>query len=79
MVTVLQRGGLANDYGIPRILGYYIRNIISIDLTTKSDFFSWSKVISGGYVVMVTTLHKGVRPNDYSITWKGGIVNMIIS
>ena len=36
MITVLHRGGLANDYGIPLILGYYIRNIISKDLTKKT-------------------------------------------
>ena len=35
MITVLRRGGLANDYGIPWILGFYIRNIISKDLTKK--------------------------------------------
>ena len=31
MITVLHRGVLENDYIVPRILGYYIRNIISID------------------------------------------------
>ena len=46
MITVLDRGGLANDYGIPRILGYYIRNINPIELTKKSDFSQ--KVVSGG-------------------------------
>ena len=40
MITVLiRRGGLANDYGIPWILGYYIRNIISKDLTKKKTYF----------------------------------------
>ena len=34
MVVVLHRGGLANDYGI----GYYIRNVIYIDLK-KSQIF----------------------------------------
>ena len=37
MITVLHRGGLANDYG----MGYYLRNIISIDLKKKSDFLNW--------------------------------------
>ena len=42
MITVLQRGVLENDYSVPRILGYYISNIISMDLTKKSGFFfSW--------------------------------------
>ena len=39
IITVLHRGGPPKDYSLPRILGYYIRNIISIDLTKKSDFF----------------------------------------
>ena len=54
MITVLHRGGLeydygitgggpTNDYGIPWTLGYYMRNIISIDLTKKSDFFQLVK------------------------------------
>ena len=38
MVIVLPRDGLANDSSILGILGYYIRNIISIDLTKNSDF-----------------------------------------
>ena len=38
MITVLHRGGLANDYSIPWILGCYIRNIISKDLTKKHIF-----------------------------------------
>ena len=41
MITVLNRDGLANDYDIAWILGYYIWNIISIDLTKKSYFLSW--------------------------------------
>ena len=39
MITVLHWGDLANDYGVPWILGFYIKNIISIDLTTKIIFF----------------------------------------
>ena len=50
MITVLHRGGPANGYGIPRIIGYYIRNITSIDLKKN----------------------RGVQPNDYKITWRGG-------
>ena len=42
MVTVLHRGGLANDSSIPWILGYYIRNIISIDLA-NIQIFSFGK------------------------------------
>ena len=31
-----------DDYSVPRVLGYYISNIISMDLTKKSGFFfSW--------------------------------------
>ena len=41
MITVLHRGGVSNDYNTPWILGCYIKNIISRDLTKKSDFFSW--------------------------------------
>ena len=40
MITVLHGGGLANDYSTPWILGYSIWDIISIDLTKKSIFFS---------------------------------------
>ena len=69
MITVLHRSGLTNDYSIPRILGYSIRNIISIDLTKKSIFFSFGKKsFLGGYINMVIYLHRGVWPNDYSIT-----------
>ena len=39
MITKLQRGVLENDYSVPRILGYYIRNIISIDLKKKNPGF----------------------------------------
>ena len=43
MITVLHRGGLANDYGMPwYTLVYYIRNIISINLT-KNHIFSVGK------------------------------------
>ena len=42
MITVLHRSGLENKNSNPRILGYFIRNIISIDLTKNSDFcFNW--------------------------------------
>ena len=41
MITVLHRGGLAMTTVYNESLGYYIRNIISIDLTKKSDFLSW--------------------------------------
>ena len=41
MITVLHRGDVANDYGITWILGYYIRNFISLEMTKKSDFFCW--------------------------------------
>ena len=36
---MLGRGGPENDYSLPRVLGNYIRNMISIDLTINSDFF----------------------------------------
>ena len=69
MITVLHRGGLANDYSIPRTLGYSIRNIISIDSDSEIRFFSFGKKsFLGGYINMVISLHRGVRPNDYSIT-----------
>ena len=48
MITILRRGGLANDYGIPWILGYYIRNIISIDLTKIQIFFHLVRSLGGG-------------------------------
>ena len=32
MIMVLHRGSLGNDYSVPRILGYYIKKIISIVL-----------------------------------------------
>ena len=50
MITVLHKGGPTNDYGITygvvwqmitvynESLGYYIRNIISIDLTKNQIF-----------------------------------------
>ena len=61
MITVLRKGGLASDYGIPWILGYYIRNIISKDLKKNQIFSVTKKVISGGrrVVKMITTLHGG--------------------
>ena len=43
MITVLHRGGVSNDYDTPWILGCYIRNIISRDLTKKSDFYQLVK------------------------------------
>ena len=39
MITVLQRGVLEHDYSVPRILGYYISNIISMDLTKNQASF----------------------------------------
>ena len=39
LITVLHRGVPDNDYSVPQILGYYIRNIISIDLTENLGFF----------------------------------------
>ena len=39
IITILRRGGPENDYSLSQILGYYIRNMISIDLTINSDFF----------------------------------------
>ena len=60
MVTVLHRGVLANDSSIPWILGYYIRNIISIDLTKKSFFsFGMSHYLRGGNVNIIISLHSG--------------------
>ena len=53
MITVLHRGGLANDSSIPRILGFYIKNIISIALTENSDFFSIGKKSFLGGVSMI--------------------------
>ena len=74
MITVLHRGGVSNDYGTPLILGCYIRNIISRDLTKKSDLFlvgkksflgGMSKLLQlsiGGYGEMITVLHRGGMP-----------------
>ena len=59
MVTVLHRHGLANDSSIPWILGYYIRNIISIDLKKKSIFlFGRSHFLRGGNVNIIISLHR---------------------
>ena len=62
MVTVLHRGGLANDYSIPWILGYHIRNIIS------KDFSVSKKSVLGVMSKWLQLYIGGVRPNDYSIT-----------
>ena len=59
MITVLQRGVLENDYSVPRILGYYIRNIISIDLTKRSDLFLIDKKLFLG-----VCQNGGVGQND---------------
>ena len=68
MITVLHRGGLANDYSIPRILGYSIRNIISIDSDSEIRFFSFGKKsFLGGISIWLYLYIGGVRPNDYSI------------
>ena len=84
MITVLHRGGLANDYSIPWILGCYIRNIISKDLTKKNILFSVGKksflggmskllqlYIGGGTAKWLQYYIGGVCPNDYNITWGG--------
>ena len=68
MVTLLHRGGLANDSGIQLILGYYIRNIPSIAFGKKSFLGGRGMVVN-----MITFLHRGVRPNDYSIHLGTGI------
>ena len=69
MITVLHRTGLANDYSIPRFLDYSIRNIISIDLTKKSDYFHLVRSLFwGGISIWLYPYIGGVRPNDYSIT-----------
>ena len=73
MVTVLHRGGLANDSSIPWILGYYIRNIISIDLANIQIFSFGKKSFLGRGVSIWLYLYIGwVWPNDYSITWGEG-------
>ena len=46
MITVLHRTGLANDYSIPRILDYSIRNIISIDLTKNQIYIHEHMTVS---------------------------------
>ena len=56
MIAILQWGGLADDYRIPRILGYIIWNNISKDL--KKIRFLFDLVISYG----------GICQNDYIIT-----------
>ena len=69
MILTLHRGGLANDYSIPWILGDSIRNIISIDLTKKSDFFHLVRShFWGGISIWLYLYIGGVRPNDYSTT-----------
>ena len=64
MITVLHRGGPENDYSVPRILGYYIRNIISLDLTKSSDLVCVRCVGSALIVVKVlvvsTPLHLSI-------------------
>ena len=39
MIKASHRGVLEGDYRVRRILGYYIRNIISIDLKKKNPGF----------------------------------------
>ena len=59
-IRVLRRGDPANDYGIPWILRYCIRNIISIDLTKNSVFFFITVLHGrGGYAQMITILYGG--------------------
>ena len=83
MITVLHRGGLANDYSIPWILGCYIRNIISKDLTKKHIFSvgkksflggmsKWLQLyIGGGYGEMITVLHRGGYAQMITILHRG--------
>ena len=74
MITVLHGGGVSNDYGTPWILGCYIRNIISRDLTKKSDFFSVGKKSFLGVRSKSLQLYRGgICPNDYNITWGGSL------
>ena len=74
MITVLHGGGVSNDYGTPRILGCYIRNIFSRDLTKKSDLFSVGKKSFLGVRSKSLQLYRGgVRRNDYSIAEGGGM------
>ena len=64
MITVLHRGVPENDYNVPQILGYYIRNMISINLTKNSGFFFSLGVMSkclhyyiGGEGKMIKIIH----------------------
>ena len=68
MITVLRRGGLANDYGIPWILGYYIMNIISKDLTKKQTFSFGKKSFVGGGMSIWLYLYMGVGEYGQMIT-----------
>ena len=69
MITVLHRGVLENYYRVSRILEYYIRNIISKDLTKDQVSFLVDKnLYFVGYVKIITVLHEGgIGHNDYSI------------
>ena len=84
MITVLHGGGVSNDYGTPWILGCYIRNIISRDLTKKIRFLSVGKksflegmskllqlYIGGGYGEMITVLHRGGYAQMITILHRG--------
>ena len=57
MIAVLHRGVPENDDSMPQILGYYIGNIISIDLTK----------IQASFLVDKNNFFGGVCQNDYII------------
>ena len=61
MIRLLHWGVPENDYSVPQILGYYIRNIISIDLKKKiqASFLVDQKRFFGGYVKIITLLYRG--------------------
>ena len=45
MITLLHKGGVANDYDIPWILGFYIRNIISTSQEQRNNDTPSHKII----------------------------------
>ena len=51
---------LPNDYSVPRILGYYIKNIISIDLAINCMYVNMITLLNRGWGgEMITALHRG--------------------
>ena len=62
MITVLHRGVPENGYSVRQILGYYIKNIISIDLANKNRLLFY----------LIEIVFWGICKNDYIITWGGG-------